>query len=80
MSAKVRTRQTRRHTSSPARARQPSTQQVRLPRWSWIMLRAGMALGLLLLVAACGLLIGAPNSSTASIPTADSVDVGSPRT
>ena len=45
-----------------------------MPRWVRLFVGAGVALGLLLIGAAAGLLIGLPGAP--AVPTADSVDVG----
>ncbi len=47
-----------------------------MPRWVRFFVAAGVALGLLLIGAAAGLLIGLPGASAPAVPTADSVDVG----
>jgi uncharacterized protein (DUF305 family) len=47
-----------------------------MPRWVRIFVGTGVALGLLLVGAAGGLLLGMPGASTRAVPAADSVDVG----
>ena len=46
------------------------------PRWVRVFVAVGVALGLLLIGAAGGLLLGLPDSTGAMVPAADSVDVG----
>ena len=46
------------------------------PRWVRVFVAAGLALGLLLLGAAGGLLLGLPGSTSPAVPATDSVDVG----
>lgn len=46
------------------------------PRWARVVVAAGLAIGLLLLGAAGGLLLGLPGSDPPAVPAADSVDVG----
>ena len=57
---------------SDAGAAQPADR----PRWVRAFVAAGIALGLLLIGAAGGLMLGGLGSTTPAVPAADSVDVG----
>ncbi|NMH98991.1 DUF305 domain-containing protein [Pseudonocardia sp. K10HN5] len=54
----------------------PGGEGPREPRWARPLVAVVAAVGLLLLGAAAGLLIGLPGSSSTTTPAADSVDVG----
>jgi uncharacterized protein (DUF305 family) len=62
--------------SAPAAGDGPALTGAARPRWVRIFVAAGLTLGLLLLGAAGGLLLGLPGSTGSAVPAADSVDVG----